>query len=560
MRPAHGSYRNLSTRLALLASLLAASGGVASAQQGSITGTVRDGESLAPLSAVQISLEGRGIGGLSNPNGVFLIEGIPPGTYTVIAQRIGYQQVRQENVVVTATQSTSVDFTLEPAVLSIQGVVATGLVDPVEGTRSPITVAQVTREMMPVTVAGSAIQNLQGRIPGLQMNRLSGQPGEEVSVMLRTPTSVVMTGEPLIIVDGVILGSGTANIESMDIESIEVIKGAAASSLYGSRAAAGVISITTARGRGLDMGATQFAVRSEVGFSQPYTMRDLPTHHYFLMDPSKSQYIDVNGNPVGRDARVSPVPNKAFMDQPYPTPLFDNIGTVLRPGNFQTHTFSVAQNAESTNFQLTLNRYREQGAVEGNDGYTRNSFRINLDHRFLGAFALATSLYHARDDRDNIARDGSLFTQMLRAPRDVDLSAKDEDGNYVMIPDNSIAFENPLWTEATREDERKTIRTLASFNLRWEPISWFSAMTNVSYDRGDQNERFYLPKGTPSIEDEIPSDGRIDYIEESTTPGTRRRRHPSARISGSSTCARPSAGSSRATGSRSGSRAAPTSS
>src|SRR5690606_41817987 len=98
----------------------------------------------------------------------------------------------------------------------------------------------------------------------------------------------------------------------------------------------------------------------------PYTMRDLPTHHYFLMDPSTSEYIDVNGNPVGRDARVSPVPNKAFMDQPYPTPLFDNIGTVLRPGNFQTHTFSVAQNAESTNFQLTLNRYREQGAVEGN--------------------------------------------------------------------------------------------------------------------------------------------------------------------------------------------------
>jgi TonB-dependent SusC/RagA subfamily outer membrane receptor len=114
-------------------------------------------------------------------------------------------------------------------------------------------VEQLTAADLPVPAvsAGSAIQ---GKIAGAQVVQGSGRPGAGVSVMLRGPTSINASGrdqEPLWIVDGVILSSSMVDIDALDIENIEVVKGASAASLYGSRAAAGVIQVTTRRGRAM---------------------------------------------------------------------------------------------------------------------------------------------------------------------------------------------------------------------------------------------------------------------------------------------------------------------
>src|SRR5690606_36956591 len=244
----------------------------------------------------------------------------------------------------------TIDLSLAPAVLALQEVVATGLIDPVEGLRSPITVGVVTREMMPVVSSGSAVENLQGRIAGVYVNRGSGQPGEGTNIMLRTPTGVTQAGNPMIVVDGVILGEdNTTNIESLDIESMEVIKGAAAASLYGSRAAAGVIAITTGRGQGLEVGQTRFQARTGIGATQALKHDYLAQHHRFLMDPTNSFYVDFDGNPVERNQRVSLAPELAFMDKPYPGPTYNNLDAVAQPGGFQSNSFSITGNSEATN-------------------------------------------------------------------------------------------------------------------------------------------------------------------------------------------------------------------
>ena len=196
----------------LTALLMAAIPLGAAAQNGQVTGTVTDAETGSPLATVQVFIQGTTIGGLTSATGTFSLANVPPGTYTVVAQRIGYTEARQANVAVTAGGTASLTFRMSPAVLALQGIVATGLVDPVEGVRSPITVSAVTREMMPVTVAGAAIQNLQGRVAGMRVNRSSGQPGENVTMMLRTPTSITQSGSPLIVVDGVIL-AGTNTVD-----------------------------------------------------------------------------------------------------------------------------------------------------------------------------------------------------------------------------------------------------------------------------------------------------------------------------------------------------------
>jgi TonB-linked SusC/RagA family outer membrane protein len=522
-------------RVGALAVLLAlAAPHEADAQQGRITGTVTDAETGAPLGSVQVFVQGTSSGGLTNSSGVYTLENVPVGTHTLIAQRIGYQEARRPGVSVTAGASVSVTIPMSPAVLALQGIVATGLIDPVEGVRAPIAVARVDRTIMPVMASGAPIQSLQGRVPGMTINRGSGQPGSGVSMMLRTPTTLRTDGSssPLIVVDGVILGGvgtiSTTDIEAMDVESIEVIRGAAAASLYGSRAAAGVIAIKTTRGNALPVGETRFTARTEYGASQ--NMRDLALNnsHAFLMDPTRSFYVDANGNRVDRNRRVLPPLTNAFLDKPFPDGVYDNVAAITRPGNFISNNFGITGNNVSTNFAVTLNNYQEQGSLRENEGYERNSFRVNLDHRFVDALRLSLSMYHSRDYRDNISNatdvtlgtsvlgsQGNPFNDVLRGPRDVDFTTRDENGNYLQQPDPLIAYQNPLWTQTSRENDQWRTRTLANFALNWSPLTWLSASTSVGYDRGDLLHRVYVPKGTPrNVGSAGESDGLIRFRNE----------------------------------------------
>jgi len=501
------------TRVAIAAILALAVPLGIQAQQGQVTGTTIEEGTGEVLSAVQISIQGTQLGITSDADGQFTIVNVPEGTHTVRAQRLGYREVTQ-TVTVTAGESTTVDFTMARAALQLEGVVVTGLVDPTEGVRSPITVGRVDRTMMPVPVAGSAVQNLQGRLAGVSIARRSGQPGEDVQIQLRSQTSLTTAGrsvDPLIVVDGVILGSGTTNLESMDIESIEVVKGAAAASLYGSRANAGVIQITTNRGAGLDLDQTQFSARTELGFSTRIGDPNAPTHHPFLVDnpDNPTTYVDLDGNPVGRNDRVMPNAFQAFMVNPYPGPTYNNFRNVFQPAGFQSNNFMIQQNSTSTNFAVTLNRFVERGPLPNNDGFSRNSFRINLDHRFLDNMSLSVSGYHSRDHRDNTS--GLSFSNLFRVQPDINLTAKDEQGEFLRQPDPDVALENPLWVMGSRESERNRVRTLGSANVRWELRSWASLMGNVSYDRQDSKSRLYIPKGTPTGFDGGEEDGEISF-------------------------------------------------
>jgi TonB-linked SusC/RagA family outer membrane protein len=486
---------------------------VAAQQVGTVVGRVTNAGTLGPLATVQVSVRGTGRGGLTNAEGTFLIPNVPVGTHTIEAVRIGFSSTQQQ-VTVTAGANTTVNLAMTETVLQLQEIVATGLVDPTEGVRAPISVAHVDREMMPVIASGNAVQNLQGRLPGMSVARRSGQPGEGVNIVLRTPTSLLGNTSPLVVVDGVILGGqgipSTSDIDAMDIESIEVIRGAAASSLYGSRAASGVISIKTKRGSGMQVGQTRFQARTELGQSMNVRNIKLNDHHHYLMNSERTAYVNAAGVVVPRSQRVAPPLVTAFMDKPYPSPIYDNISAITRAGAFRTNNFSVSGNTQSTNFAVSLNNYKEEGSLIGNEGYNRNSFRVNLDHRFIDALNLGVSVYHSRDGRENIS--GNPFNDALRAPRDVDFSIRDENGNYVQQPDPNIAVQNPLWTNATRENDEKSTRTLGNLSLAWNPLSWFGASGSVGYDRSDSESRSYVPKGTPlSVGSDGVSDGSLSF-------------------------------------------------
>jgi TonB-linked SusC/RagA family outer membrane protein len=495
----------------------------AQATTGRLTGQVLDAETRLPLTGAQVRVQGTALSVETGENGRFLMLNVPVGTHTVVASFIGYGTQTREAVRVQAEGTATINFDLRTEAFRLQELVVTGVVDPIEGARLPFVVSKLSGEnITAVPTTQSALAAIQGKVAGVNITRPSGQPGTGVFIEMRTPTTILGSSSPLYVVDGVILGSSTIDIETLDIESIEIVKGAAGASLYGSQGAAGVVQITTRRGRELNLGQTRMQTRTEFGFSQlPSGRPPLATHHAYLTNTTGAAYTDSNGvtvNPgdyvnaagdrVTRAGRV--LQTAGFQVQAYNTPLYDNLSALYVPGQFLSNNFSISQNFEKTNYTVSVNQMNEAGALKNNDGYVRYNGRINLDHRFNDNLLLQISGYHNRSHREDLS--GDPFTTLLQYDPTINLAARDSLGNYIQFPDPEFTTENPVWRQDTRDNWQKRERTLASANLRFSPLSWLRFTGTYSYDRSGVDDQIYVPKGIPQAPfDENPTDGRLYY-------------------------------------------------
>ncbi len=487
-------------------------------QTGSIGVVVTDRQSGDPIANAQVSVAGTQLGAITDQNGRALIRQVPVGSHTVRVSLLGYSDARQTDVQVEAGGVASVSLAVEQSVLALAGITVSATTDPVEGVKMPMTVGTVGTDQLQVPATNSALAAMQGRVAGANIIRASGQPGTGVYIQLRSLTGFESDASPLIVVDGVILArsfSGTtADIESMDIESIEVIKGAAAASLYGSRAAAGVVSITTNRGRGLPAGETRFQYRSEMGRDVLGGRIPLALSHHYLMNEDGTRLINAEGRDTTWAGRT-PKPDR-IADLGYPGQAFDNLAALYRPGLYLQQNFSMSQNTESTTFTTSIARLDQSGALENNKGFDRTTARVTLDHRVGEMVNISMVGTHVRSFRDVVS--GNPYTAILTYPAFVDLTARDEDGNFLMVPDPSVEIENPLWRQASRDNNETRARTLGSANMRVVPANWITFEGQASYDRSDINSQVYVPMGVPisAFDESIASGGRLDLFHRRT--------------------------------------------
>ncbi|HSJ24712.1 MAG TPA: SusC/RagA family TonB-linked outer membrane protein [Longimicrobiales bacterium] len=464
-------------------------------QRGVVRGRVTS-DTGQPLELVQVSIVGTSMSTASGANGEFLIANVPAGLYTVRAQRIGFADATQENVRVTGDGTVTVNFTMRVSALTLDEVVVTGVADPTSARRVPFTVGRVSGEALQVPQT-NAVSSLQGKVAGVSAIS-PAQPGAGINIVMRTPTSINRGNTPLIVVDGVILastfGRSTTDLSAMDIESIEVVKGAAAASMYGSRASAGVVQIRTRRGTGLEVGRTQFTVRSEFGNNTLARRIALASHHQYLTN-AQGQYINSIGEVVDRSGRIPRPESERFLDVPYRDPTFDHGTQFFDPGNFMNTTVTMARNADDTNFFASFGRQQVDGVVLNHDGYGRNDVRLNLDHRLNTNLQFSFSGFHMRSDRHELPSE--TFFQLIQHAPDVNLLAPDADGTpYMQLPDpDEGVTPNPLYQLYHATDDEQRARTLASADLRWAPLGWVSFDGNFSYDRSDRLTRFYWPRG-----------------------------------------------------------------
>ena len=460
---------------------------------GRITGTVTDSASGRSLSAVQVAVPGTRLGATTDDAGRFTISGVADGTYTLEVRRLGFLARTVPNVRVE-NGSATVALTLNPAPLTLEAVVTTGVVDPTSGTRVPFTVGRVDAENAPVPAA-NAVESIQGKVAGVTVLP-SAQPGSGSSIQLRSPVSISRSNSPLIVVDGVIqtqaFNASTADLDASDIESIEVVKGAAAASLYGSRASAGVIQIRTKRGSNLASGTTRVTARTEYGANSLGRKIDWAQYHYYL--ENGSSYVNAAGQPVERNARVADSVHSRFQDHPYPGTVYDQVDRFFNPGNFTKSSVNIAQNGTNTNWLLSLVNSQEDGVVLNSGKYNQNDVRLNLDHRPRDNFRISFSGYHSRSNRQELY--GDTFFDLINQAPDIDLRTPDPDGTpYAFQLDPEGREENPLYVLATEDNKRRRARTQGSLEARYAPLGWLSFDGNVSYDRSDRRTNFFLDRG-----------------------------------------------------------------
>lgn len=479
-----------------------------SAQTGSVIGRITEAGTNEPLPGAEVTVTGANFRrvAVSRADGRYTVSGVPAGGYTVEARRVGYAFTSAMNVTV-AEGPTTVDFSLRAITLQLAEVVVTGVTDPTEGIKVPFTVGRVSADELPV-MSANAFNNLQGKMAGVQVITLP-EPGSGVNIQLRTPTSISRSNAPLFVVDGVVLssafGASTADISGLDIESIEVVKGAAAASLYGSRAAAGVIQIRTRRGRDVAGDQTRITLRSEFGSNSISRPIKYATQHHYLTNDA-GEWVNASGEVVTRENRVQKPAATRFQDTPFRNPA-DHIKAFYDPGNFAVTTLSLAQNSGTTNFFASVAQEGIDGVVLEAGEYRRRSFRLNLDHRLSRRVQLSTSVNHMRSRKNEIY--GDAFFDLAQIAPDVDLTTPDEDGTpFNFQPDPLGVRPNPLYILATREDVTHRTRTLLSGEATWLPVDWFTLSGNASYDRSDRLITEYLPRGKKTLTT-LSSTGRL---------------------------------------------------
>jgi TonB-linked SusC/RagA family outer membrane protein len=410
--------QRLSQRLGTLAALVLLAVPGLAAQTGTIAGRVIDAGSTLPIPAAQVFIADLDLGVLSQQNGSYILLNVPVGPRTVTVQRIGYRQVTQ-TVTVAAGQTAVLDFRITEEALQLDEIIITGTPG---GTQrraigNAVSSVDVTDVVQDVSISG--VQDLlTGRTPGVQFTRLSGNVGQGSPVRVRGIGSFTDANtNPLVYIDGVRVNNDVAagptvgggdgvsvldDINPEDIESIEIIKGPAAASLYGTEASAGVIQIITKRGR---EGAPVFNVSIRQGVNY---MRDpagrLGEMWYCPYDQSPLNaggseiYFGVAGVPTGTDSRLC---NEASELVPYN--MYDEANEYIREGYFpwpsdnlyqngpvQSYNLDVSGGTQAISYFLSTNYDKEEGYVWYNHDETFR-LRANVGVVFSELFSLDVS-------------------------------------------------------------------------------------------------------------------------------------------------------------------------
>ncbi|MBI4420189.1 MAG: SusC/RagA family TonB-linked outer membrane protein, partial [Gemmatimonadetes bacterium] len=468
----------MKSRIGLLAALFLLAAGHVSAQTRIVTGRVVDSLSGEPITSGQVQVLGTTVTGTVKDDGTFTVA-VPVRDVTISIRSIGYK--RRE--VAAPASSSTVQATLERDYFQLEAIVVTGQATGIERRNLANAVSTVTAEDLVKSPTGSIEQALQGKMAGAQILQTSGAPGGGMRVRLRGVTSILGEAQPLYVVDGVIISDvaispGTnivsrasgglanqgrdagqqespinrvADLNPNEIESVEVLKGAAASAIYGSKASNGVIIITTKRGR---VGAPQFSVTQRLGIPDQ-------SYHgvgYRILPDSASARNDW-GTLADQYWRPNYTP---YNHEDY---IYNH-----HPLSYETAA-SVSGGTETTRY-FASGLVKHEGGVITNTFADKQSLRLNLDQAVGSrlSFSANTQVIRNESDRGLTGNDNagtSYGMTVNKTPNFIDLRQR-PDGSW---PINPFASSNFLHTASLFKANETVWRVLTSGRAQLDAIA-----------------------------------------------------------------------------------------
>ena len=456
------------------------------AQNKSFTGQVIERNNL-PVSGATIAVKNSNQAVSSDVNGKFSIS--VPQSAVLIITAAGYK-----TQTIKAADGSDLQVKLSEDIARLDEVVVTGLSTSVKRRNLANAVASISsKELNETAPAQTFDAALEGKIPGAYINANSGAPGGGISVKLRGVTSVYGNTQPLYVVDGVFVdntatsaglnvvtaalanGSVTSNqdnpssriadLRAEDIENIEILKGASAAAIYGSKAAGGVVIITTKRGKS---GKTSITLSQDVGFIKASKLLGVRT---FTADRAAS---------LSSDSATSAALRQEFLDAQSKGQIYDYEKELYGNTGFARNTLlSISGGGDNTSVYFSVALKDEDGIVK-RTGYNNTSVRLNVDHRINNniKIGISTNYINSSADRGLFGNDNAGVTTgiaLSSTPSFAQLHP-DANGNY---PNDPFAASNPLQTVALMRNNELVNRFVTGANL--EVILQKSSTSNTKF-------------------------------------------------------------------------------
>ncbi len=449
------------------------------AQDRQVSGQILD-ENSSAMPGVNVLLKGTTRGTTSDTDGKFSLL-VPSGLATLVVSSVGYET---KEVSVSAA-TTTLTINLGPDVRNLGEVVVTAL--GIERSAKSLTYSTQKIDGKQLTDVRDAnfVNTLSGKVAGMVVTQGASGPGSATRVTLRGNRSIRGNNNALFVIDGVpidntvqgqvgsdfggINGSdGASNINPDDIESMNVLKGAAASALYGSRAANGVIMITTKKGKA---GRVSTDINSGVVVETP-----------FLLPSLQNTYVQGNGG-VASDKASGSWGSKGTT---YP----DNIKDFFRNAISTNNSVGISAGTESVQTYASYTNNYNQGLLPNND-LLRHTINLRVSTQLTKRLTTDAKITYTNQVIDNKPRSGeesAVVMNLYKIPRSVDLEKyktfEDANGIPTYWTTSSI-YMNPFWTTNKTFDKEKRNRTILLGSAKYELADWLSIQGRISYDRYD---------------------------------------------------------------------------
>jgi TonB-linked SusC/RagA family outer membrane protein len=443
-----------------LAAAIAAAPPALAQGTGTVRGAVTDTVTGQPIENAQVVVVGGGRVARTSAGGQYVLYGVPAGEVHLRVQRLGYE-LRERRVALAAGDTATADFGLRASAVRLGEVVAIGYGEANQRELSSAAVTITAQEIENQPIA-SVPATLQGRAAGVQVIQNAGNPGNGISVRVRGAASITASNQPLFVVDGVPvlsenvaqLGMGGQEIDAIsginpnDLESVTILKDAAATAIYGSRGSNGVVVLTTKRGRA---GRPTFTVNAYTGTQE--VERTIP-----LLDAQ--QYVEFMNEARVNDGRA---------------PLFDPDTDILANTNWQdaiyrgapvsTLELSAAGGDARTRYLVSGSVFDQEGIVLGS-AYNRVSGRVNLDFTQSQRLSFGASLALARELNDRIENDGDLNGIVTNALALAPIyPVRFEDGTFTST-DDGLEYPNSVHLGEANSAQARTLRALGNVEAR----------------------------------------------------------------------------------------------